>query len=120
MLAAVLFGGHLALHHWDLRQTRRELLLRACRAPEYVARAWVEGEEGQASAKLWLQFAGGKPRMVGEGRIGCVEAAIRLRGAGIVLDAGAPQADATPGRNVDRPPAQHSRTRQLSSLSPLT
>lgn len=118
MLAAILFGGHVALHHWDLRNTRRELLLRACRAPEYVTRAWVEGEEGQASAKLWLQFAGGKPHMVGQGRIGCVDAAIRLRGAGIILDASAAPPDATPDRDASKPPAQH-RPRQLSSFSPL-
>ena len=119
MLAALLFGGHSALHRWDLRKARREMLLRACRAPEYVAQAWVEGEEGQASAKLWLQFAGGKPHLVADGRLGCVEAAIRLRGAGITLDAGAAQTGTAPVSGASRLPGQCG-ARQLPGVSPLT
>ena len=119
MLAALLFGGHSALHRWDVRKTRREMLRRACRAPEHVAQAWVEGEEGRASGRLWLQLAGGKPQMVADGRLGCVEAAIRLRGAGIKLSVCAAQTDPVHAAVTHRLPVQHG-ARRLPSVSPLT
>ena len=58
MLVAVLFGGHSALHRWDLRTTRLAMLRRACKFPDGVARAWVEIHEGGKPPKLWLQFSG--------------------------------------------------------------
>ncbi|QCB48362.1 hypothetical protein [Hydrogenophaga sp. PAMC20947] len=91
LLATLLFGGHLALHRWDIRQTRRSLLLRACKAPEHVARAWVEGQESGKAPKLWLQFTGGQPQTVAQGNTGCAAVSTRLRAAGVTVDASAIQ-----------------------------
>jgi hypothetical protein len=93
LLVAILFGGHSALHRWDLRTTRRALLQRACRAPEIVARVWVEGRAGEKSAQLWLQFAGGKPHAVAKGSKACTETIARLTAAGIAVDTSAFEAD---------------------------
>ena len=94
MLATFLFGGHSAIHRWEARKTRRALLLRACKAPEFVARAWVERQEDGQSTALWLQFTGGKPHTLAQGKLACAEVVARLRAAGVVVDTSAVQKDA--------------------------
>jgi hypothetical protein len=91
LLASLLFGGHAALHQWDVRSTRRAMLQRACRAPECVVRAWLESQTDDGAPQLLIQFAGGQPYVVAQGSAGCAEAATRLRAAGIKVDASAIQ-----------------------------
>ncbi len=120
LLATVLFGGHAALHRWDLRKTRREMLQRACRAPEHVARAWAEGGQSDGSVKLWLQFNGKTPHMVALGRKACAEALGRLRAAGIGVETDALQ----PGVSLAPEAAQRlpgqPRASRLSGFSSLS
>jgi hypothetical protein len=122
LLATVLFGGHSALHRWDIRQTRRALLQRASRFPEYVVRAWVEGREDDGSAKLWLRFTGGQPHIAAQGRMAVPEAVVRLGAVGITVERGAvqpPEMGAAIHREPRGPlPGQH-RSRAFSAFSPV-
>lgn len=97
MLIGLLFGGHSLLHRWDQRETRRGLLKRACRAPEFVARTWLDPEADVKSPKLWLQFKGSKPYLVADGRKGCAEVVERLKAAGIAVDGVDAQSEASAG-----------------------
>ncbi|AOW12701.1 hypothetical protein LPB72_16925 [Hydrogenophaga crassostreae] len=120
LLATVLFGGHAALHRWDIRQTRRALLQRALRFPEYVARAWVEGQADDGTAKLWLQFTGGQPHVAAQGRTAVPEAVARLSAMGIDVECGALQKKelgAGIGGHVSGQSGQQ-RSRALSDVSP--
>jgi len=95
------------------------MLQRALRFPEYVARAWVEGQEDDGSVKLWLQFTGGQPHVATQGRMAVREVVARLSAAGITVESGATQQKKA---GIDGGarwlPGQH-RSREISDFSPM-